>query len=221
MTHTLKIHQSEDGILLLESQREIARRIANTGAVEVEVRVVDPRDVSREQQKKAGAILCDISRWSCGLASDKDILHEHFKTEFCALNAIPNFSLSKCDMTTARLYITHLIDFCIHNGVPTKRPLYAFCDDLEAMTYSCLAERKCAVHNTPRADVHHLTGSRVGMGRDRKTIIHEGLVCLPLCRNCHNECHLSEIGFLKKHHLEGIPLDKWLCQKLGLKTEAD
>lgn len=218
MTYTVKIHQSEDEILLLESQPQIAKQVINTGAEMVEVRVIDPRDISSDQRRKARALAGEIALWS---GHPPDYIHNFMKHDFCVKNDVDWFSLRDCDMTTARLYITYLIDFCIYHGVPTKQPLYAFCDDLEAMVYSSLARRKCAVHNTAGADIHHCTGSRVGMGRDRKTIIHEGLVCLPLCRTCHDECHKSELDFLEKHHLEGLPLDKYLCLKLGMNATAD
>lgn len=218
MTHTVKIHQSEDEILLLESQKEIARQIINTGATEVEIRVIDPRSISDEQRKKARVLVGEIAQWS---GSPPDYIHDFMKYDFCVKNDMDWFSLSDCDMTTARLYITYLIDFCIKWDVPTKQPLYAFCDDLEAYVYQCLAQRKCAVHNTPGSDIHHCTGYRVGMGRNREVIIHEGLVCLPLCRICHTECHAGEQDFLAKHHLVGLPLDKYLCLKLGMKAKAN
>lgn len=152
---------------------------------------------------------------------DPDYIHAYMKYDFCVQHDIEPFSLADCDMTTARLYITYLIDFCIEHSVPTRKPLCAFCDDIEAYVYQYLAKRSCAVHNCFGADIHHCTGSRVGLGRDRTEIVHVGLVCLPLCRERHNEAHAGEVDFLKKHHLVGLPLDEWLCQRLGLNTEAD
>lgn len=219
MLHTVKIESVTESTLNTDATWQLAREISNTGATQVEIRVVDPRNILDEQRRKARALVRDIAMWSG--YEDPDYIHMMMKYDFATQSGIECFSLADCDMTTARLYITYLIDFCILHSVPTRKPLYAFCDDLEAMVYSHLANRSCAVHNRTGADIHHCTGSRVGMGRDRKTIIHVGLVCLPLCRECHDECHLSEVDFLKKHHLVGLPLDAWLCQRLGLNTEAD
>lgn len=220
MKQIVSIQQSEHDILLLDSSHDLARAIINTGATQAEVKIIDPREITQEQRRKARAILGEISKWSTGYHDDVDYIHSALKYDFCIKNDLDMFSLSDCDVTTARLYITYLIDFCIAHGVPTRRPLYAFCDDLESMVYQCLCRRSCAVHNRSGADIHHCTGSRVGMGRNRKEIVHVGLVCLPLCRECHNEAHLSEVAFLEKHHISGLPLDEYLCNKLGLNTEA-
>lgn len=217
MMHTTKIQQFDDGSLVLDSSYTIARQIANTGAAEVVVKVVDPRDITDRQRRHAKVLEKEIALWN---GDPIEFIHDYMKHQLCIKQDIEPFSLSDCDMTTARLYIDYLIHFCIYHGVPTKKPLYAFCDDLEAYVYQCLASRKCAVHNRAGADIHHCEGSRVGMGRDRKTIIHVGLKCIPLCRECHDECHHSEVEFFKKHHLDGLPLDQWLCNRLGLNTEA-
>lgn len=219
MITTAQVLKQKDGKVLLEVDLSTARQIVNLGTDKVEVRPVDPRCISSEQRKKAYALERDIADWMGDMPL---AVHEFMKVDFYLQNDISFFSLSDCEMTTARLYITFLIDFCIYHGVPTKQPLYAFCDDLEAYVYQCLANRRCAVHNSPYADIHHCTGSRVGMGRDRREVVHEGLKCLPLCRECHNIVHQTgELGFLEKHHLAGISLDNWLCQKLGLNTIVD
>lgn len=217
MTHTTKIRRVDDGSIVLDSSCVIARQIANIGAAEVVLKVVDPRDISVDQRRKARVLVGEVASWS---GHPPDDIHNCMKHDFITQKDLEAFSLADCDKTTARLYITYLIDFCIKHGVPTKKPLYAFCDDIEAYVYQCLASRKCAVHNRAGADIHHCEGSRVGMGRDRKTIIHVGLKCIPLCRECHDECHHSEVEFFKKHHLDGLPLDQWLCNRLGLNAEV-
>ena len=218
MIFTVPIQSADSDSLQLASDWKLARQIVNTGACEVEIRVIDPRNVSDEQRNHAWALYRAISAWSYHPA---EYIHEVMKWDFCTESDLDEFSLGDTSMTIARLYINYLIEFCVKNGVPTPQPLYTFTSDIEAMIYAMLANRKCAVHNTPGAEIHHCTGSRVGMGRDRQTITHEGLVCLPLCRECHDICHLSEVDFLAKHHLAGLPLDKWLCQKLGMNMIAD
>ena len=70
-----------------------------------------------------------------------------------------------------------------------------------------------------RAELHHV--DRVGMGRNREEIIHEGMEAMPLCREHHTECHtMGQREFDEKYHLEGgILLDRTLCKIYGLKKK--
>ena len=68
------------------------------------------------------------------------------------------------------------------------------------------------------ADLHHI--DRVGMGRDRTDMIHEGMEALPLCREHHREAHtMPDADFFEKYHIPGgIALDRTLCRLYGLKV---
>jgi hypothetical protein len=60
------------------------------------------------------------------------------------------------------------------------------------------------------------------MGRNRDTIIHEGMEVLPLCREHHTEVHtIGRDSFMKKYHLgdHGIEADKTICRIYGLKRK--
>lgn len=195
---------------------KIQREITNTGATHVEIKVVDPRNISKIQRRKAWAILGDISRWS---GHPADYLHDILKQEFCLKHLEPYFSLSNVDVTVARKYITYLIDFCLYYDVPLHKPVLDMCDDLEAAVYSCLARRKCLVCGL-KADIHHVDA--IGMGRDRAKTIHEGMRTQPLCRKHHSECHIiGQNSFDDKYHTISLPLDRYLCTRLGLKTVAN
>lgn len=91
-------------------------------------------------------------------------------------------------------------------------------DDIYRYLYLCLAHRKCAICND-HADVHHV--DRIGMGRDRERIVHEGLLAVALCRKHHNAAHLGESELFEKYHIHGIALDKYLCQRLSLRAGKD
>ena len=67
------------------------------------------------------------------------------------------------------------------------------------------------------AELHHV--DRVGMGRDRTDILHEGMEALPLCREHHAEAHtMPDAEFFEKYHLDGgVVLDKTLCRIYKLK----
>ena len=118
------------------------------------------------------------------------------------------FSLSDCSVTTCREFISFLIDFMIENGVPSKIPLYEQCEDIRRYVYACLIHKTCCVCGKRGADVHHLSGSRVGHGglkwREKDQT---GAKVIPLCREHHTICHNGEAAFLERYHLEGIEMD--------------
>lgn len=91
-------------------------------------------------------------------------------------------------------------------------------DDVGDYIYSCLIAKKCCICGR-RADLHHV--DRVGMGRDRTDIVHEGMEALPLCREHHGQAHtMPDSEFFGLYHLDGgITLDKTLCRIYGLKTK--
>ena len=127
------------------------------------------------------------------------------------------FSLADCDMSTAREFITYLIDFIIANDIPTRVPLIDNCDDVAAYMYACTMHRKCAVCGKA-ADIHHCEGSRIGAGVDRTKVHQLGREVLPLCRVHHTELHaMPESEFLKKYHLQAVKIDEALCKRLKLR----
>ena len=111
----------------------------------------------------------------------------------------------------------YLVDFIVGNDIPCSFPLLDYVDDMGGYIYSCLINKKCCVCGK-KAELHHV--DRVGMGRDRTEIIHEGMEAMPLCREHHTECHtIGQITFNDKYHFDGgIVLDKTLCRIWKLKT---
>ena len=75
---------------------------------------------------------------------------------------------------------------------------------------------RCAVCGQA-ADVHHVTGSKIGMGGDREKVHHLGREAIALCRIHHTEAHVRERDFFERNHIYGIKLDARLCKKLELK----
>lgn len=130
------------------------------------------------------------------------------------------FSLSDCSVTTAREFISFLIDFMVANGVPSKIPLYEQCEDIGRFVFACLMHKTCAVCGR-RADVHHLHGSRLGHGGLKwRTKDQSGAVVIPLCREHHTAAHLDEEGFLARYHLEGVEMDKQIAKVYGAKIKG-
>jgi len=173
----------------------------------------DGRTITAEQRKKAYATIRDISDYS---GHAPEFLKEWFKYEYIIKTGGEYFSLSDCSVTVARQYINVLIDFCLRYGVPVYEPMTNRTDDIDAYLYMCLYYRKCAVCGRA-ADVHHVTGSKIGMGADRDKAHHAGREAIALCRTHHNEAHSREREFFEENHIYGIKLDETLCERLNLR----
>jgi len=176
------------------------------------VRFDDGRTITAGQRKKVHAILADIAVYT---GNDPRWEKELQRFYYIARYGAPYFSLSDCTVSTARDFISYLIDFCFEHNIGTRDTLLNCTDDIGRYLYSCLANRKCAVCNG-KAEIHHCEGSRVGMGFNRGKIDNVGRRAIALCRKHHNQAHNDEYGFFDKYHIYGIALDAYLVKKLGL-----
>ena len=188
----------------------------------VEIILPDGRRISPEQRRKAYALIGEITEYVDGIRNadtieeQKGLLKMEFMLRRMEATERRMFSLSDCSVTTAKEFITYLVDFIIANDIPTRVPLIENCDDIQRYIYACTMHRKCAVCGRP-ADIHHCEGSRIGAGVDRKKAHQLGREVLPLCRVHHTECHSDEAGFIKKYHLQKVKLDEALCKRLKFK----
>ena len=181
----------------------------------VGVELVDKRHISADQRKKAYVLISYIAAWwgYTPLEAMKEMLKLMFVGEAETLRR--SFSLSDCDMTTARLFITYLIDFCILHGVDVGEPLYQLSEDIPRYVWACLMNKRCAVCGR-KAELHHVDA--VGMGRNRKEICHIGMRALPLCREHHTEIHaVGREDFLKRYFLEPVRIDERIAKVYRLK----
>lgn len=177
------------------------------------VEFADGRRISPEQRKKAYALMGEIADW---IGDVPEYVKRLMKLEFVAnrMQTIGEkiFSLSDTDVTTAREFISFLIDFMIEHEVPSRVPLYELCEDIQKYVYACLMHKQCAVCGR-RADVHHLSGSRAGHGglkwREKDQT---GALVLPLCRVHHELCHNGEKEFLERYHLEGVEFTREIAK---------
>ena len=214
ITTTAKIIQTDGKYLTIEPSDDIFRDVDRQEIACIELRLDDGRTISAEQRRKIFALIRDISLWS---GHEPEELRALMTWNFRLKANIDDFSLSDVDMTTAKNFITYLINFCFAYDVPTKDTLLNLTDDIGKYLYMCLEHRKCAVCNK-RAEVHHV--DRIGMGRNREHMVHVGLRAVALCRDHHEEVHAtSESEFFDYYHIQGIKLDKYLCKKLSLKAE--
>lgn len=213
MIVTAKIIGYDGKNMVVIPDASIDRELIQKQISRVEIRLNDGRTITAEQRKKAYATIRDISDYS---GHAPEFLKEWFKYEYIIKTGGKYFSLSDCSVTVARQYINVLIDFCLHYGVPVYEPMTDRTDDIDAYLYMCLYYRKCAVCGRA-ADVHHVTGSKIGMGADRDKAHHVGREAIAPCRTHHNEAHSREKEFFEENHIYGIKLDETLCERLNLR----
>ena len=212
----------KDGTAIIRAQIPNIEQALRRGFLKVEIILWDGRRISPEQRRKCYALLGEIAEYTDGIRTaetvdeQKRLLKMEFMLRRMEATERRMFSLSDCDMSTAREFITYLIDFIIANDIPTRVPLIDNCDDIAAYMYACTMHRKCAVCGKA-ADIHHCEGSRIGAGVDRTKVHQLGREVLPLCRVHHTECHSDETGFIKKYHLQKVKIDEALCKRLKFK----
>jgi hypothetical protein len=183
------------------------------------VQMVDSRPLSDQQRKMCYALMREISHYTGqGLDSTKEYMKIKFLAEDLEETADKIFSLSNAPMSLVCAFQRFLIHFILDWDIPCSFSLLDYVDDVPDYIYHCLVTKKCCICGMP-TDLHHV--DRVGMGRDRTDIIHEGMEALPLCREHHSEAHtMPDAEFFAKYHLPGgVVVDKTLCRLYGLKTQ--
>lgn len=188
----------------------------------VEIILPDGRRISPEQRRKCYALIGEIAEYVDGVRNaetiedTKQVMKWDFILKRMESQERQLFSLSSCDMSTAREFITYLIEFIIKNDIPTKVPLIEQCEDIGKYIYACMINKRCCICGKP-ADLHHVQS--VGSQGYRDKINHIGLEALPLCREHHTESHAKgQIEFMKQYHLEPIKIDKKIAKIYKLNT---
>lgn len=170
----------------------------------VELRFDDNRMISAEQRRKIYALFADIKRHSEYTALE---IKERLKFDYAQKKGIPEFSLSDCSVSTARDFISYIIEFCFVHDIPFKDKGLHLQDDINRYLWLCIKYKKCCLCGKP-ADIHHAYG-RVGTGRNRRKIDHSYSVLMALCRQHHNEAHaIGQETFDQKHAVAGIKIKK-------------
>lgn len=206
---------------------------------EVGVRIDDGRTISAAQRRKVFALIRDITDWICAPGKEKrqraekealrqmqllylidyadtEAVRHQLTQHYCGLLNIELFSLSDVDMTTAGDFIDWLVELCVIHGIPCNDTLLNRCEDTGRYLYACIAYKRCAICGK-KAELHHV--DHVGMGRNRKEIMHLGMRAEALCMEHHTECHtIGQKTFDGKYYLYGIELDEHLCKLLKLKS---
>lgn len=183
------------------------------------VQLVDSRPLSDKQRKACYALIREISNYT-GMGTDptKEWMKLKFIAEDLNETADKIFSLSNAPMSLVCAFQRFLVRFILDWDIPCSFPLLNFVDDVQDYIYACLIAKKCCITGRP-AQLHHV--DRVGIGRDRTDILHEGMEALPLSLEMHQEAHtMSDREFFDKYHLPGgIVLDRTLCRIWRLKKK--
>lgn len=182
----------------------------------------DGRTIHPEQRRKAWALIGEIAAWSGYKASETEQVNALMKRDFLlkradelTAKAIRQFSLGTVDVSTASMYISHLVDFVLENNVPTKQPIAEMCEDIQKAVYSALIHKRCIVCGQ-KAELHHV--DRIGMGNNRNEVNHIGRRCLPLCRAHHQEIdHRGDAAFCALYHVEPVAIDQKISRVYRLR----
>lgn len=222
-----QIEYYQNGNLLIWAKYENSERFIKRKYDKVRIELVDGRPLSEKQRRMCYALINAISDWSGDEteAVKYDTKFRYRKQQLMESDAesIEDFgeflfSLSNAPMDVVRGYQKYLVWFVIYHDVPIKRPLYEYVDDINDYVNQCLLHKKCAVCGR-YAELHHIDA--VGMGNDRKEIVHEGMEVISLCREHHTEAHkIGNKDFMARYHFNGgIQADKSICKLYGLKEK--
>ena len=193
---------------------DVYDRILDKQITNVEIRLDDGRHISNEQRGKIFATLKDIALYTGDVP---EYLRSILTYNYCTEAGLPIFSLSDCSIDVARGFINYLIEFVLFHNIPLSDIAINRTDDIDKYLYSCLKHRRCTITGIAGADIHHVTGSRVGMGHDRLKIDHSNLEIIALNREWHNKVHNEgEIDVFEAYKIYGIKGDNVLLDKLGL-----
>ena len=186
----------------------------------VEIILPDGRRITSEQRRKCYALIGEIAEYIDGkkttetVEDAKQIMKWDFILQRMESQERKLFSLSNCDITTAKEFITYLIEFIIKNNIPTQVSLIDQAEDIGRYIYACMLNKKCCICGKP-ADLHHVDA--IQMGNDRNEVIHIGRDALPLCREHHTELHsMGNSSFMAKWHIEPVKIDEKIAKKYKL-----
>ena len=207
--------------LLIRAHYDDWYTMTKRGYKECLVQPLDARPLSDRQRKMCYALLREISDYTGqDVHSEKEYLKLRFLADDFGETADRIFSLANAPMSLVCAFQRYLVRFIVEYDIPCRVPLLEYVDDVPDYIYACLIAKKCCITGRP-ADLHHI--HRVGMGRDRDDIIHEGMEVLPLCREMHQEAHtMSDREFFEKYHLPGgVVMDKTLCRIYKVKAHKE
>lgn len=184
----------------------------------------DDNEPTPKQRRFAFALLNDIWLSQVGGAwlETVESTRRHFYGTYEYYHGLDfgEFSLSavKGNKSDTNEFINMLLDYAaLHDIALSVKPL----NELEPQEivhweYQCLMNKCCVICGKRPSDLHHLDGSRVGMGSDRRDVNHLGRKAVQLCREHHQMFHTDENKFMSKFHLNGIQINEEIAKKHNL-----
>lgn len=221
-----QVTDSGEQLLTIKLDKEIEpymleRYVDENGQLSGEFTLFDNRIITAPQRRKIYALFSDIVKSSGNGENEYDIesIKHDMKVIFCEKNNIEMFSLSErsktCTVTTASMFITFLLDFCMEYDVPLSEAPMGLAEDIKHYLVKCLHKRICAIC-WKHGEVHHV--DTAGMGRNRKKIDHSKHQLMCLCRSHHTEYHqIGGVTFANKHHVAGVLMNEEQYKKLNYK----
>lgn len=200
----LKVRETENGTDLLvhipgEQIKKKIIKYGNGSITNAEIRIDDNRTITAEQRKKIYATIRDIADY---LGDWPEYYKEFLKFQFCMEKGIDYFSLSNCSITTARDFITYIIDFVLREDIPLSDAALTRTDDIDRYLWSCIKYKKCCICGR-KGETHHWDA--IGMGKNRKIYDDSKHRKIQLCREHHIEVEtIGRDTFQNKYHVYGI-----------------
>ena len=171
----------EHGVMTIKAKYDDWRTMLRRDYKECNIQMIDSRPLSDRQRKTCYKLLREISNFTgMGIDPTKEYLKLKFLAEDLQVTADHIFSLSSAPMSLVCAFQRFLVNFILDWDIPCSFSLLNFVDDVPNYIYGCLAHKKCCICGQA-CDIHHV--DRVGLGRDREEIVHEGMEALPLSEN--------------------------------------
>lgn len=158
---------------------------------------------------------------SGGWLINDDTVKAHFKRKYL-LRYGKQFSFKSGNSLKkdAAHFIELLLEYVDEHEIPISNysPLDYLSDSGRySHCYRSIMNKRCAICGKP-GDFHHIEGSRIGSGNDRKKVNHLGRYGVELCRVHHNMAHGNEKDFFYKYHIIPVKVDELIAAKHNLNT---
>lgn len=189
---------------------------SNNGNIVANIAFENKDMLSDDQRKKIFALINDICEHT-GYMNEE--MYQKMKFYFMAYSGCDTFSIARNKVTKdfASRFIEFIIEWCFQMEIPFINRDYHLSSDESRTLFIYLKYRSCFVCGKQHSDVHHVNGSTIGMGGNRKKVQHVGRYVMCLCREHHTQYHVEgESKFLSKHHLIPIKLTDELVKSLKL-----
>ncbi|TDV88486.1 putative HNHc nuclease [Leuconostoc mesenteroides] len=187
----------------------------------------DDNEPTPKQRRFAFALLNDVWLSQVGGAwlETVESTRRHFYGMYEYYHGLDfgEFSLSavKGNKSDTNEFINMLLDYAaLHDIALSVKPLNELePQEIAHWEYQCLMNKCCVICGKRPSDLHHLDGSRVGIGSDRKNVNHLGRKAVQLCREHHQMFHSDENKFMKKFHINGIAINDEIARVHRLNTK--